>query len=43
MQAVYYANDDQNRQPLMTVALVFIILSFVTGIPLVIVYILITS
>ena len=38
MQAVYYANDDQNPQPLMNVALVFIILSFVIGIPIIIVY-----
>ena len=38
MQAVCFNNDDQNPRPLMIAALVFIILSFVVGIPITIVY-----
>ena len=38
MQAAFYSGDDHNPRPIMCAALIFIILSFVIGIPLVIIY-----
>ena len=38
MQAACSVSDDQNPRPIMVAALVFIILSFVIGIPFAIVY-----
>ena len=38
MQAVSFSGDDHNPRPIMSVAVLFIILSFVIGIPLAIIY-----
>ena len=38
MQAAFYSGDDHNPRLIMCGALIFIILSFVIGIPLVIIY-----
>ena len=38
MQAVFLSGDDHNPHPIMCAALIFIILSFVIGIPLAIIY-----
>ena len=38
MQAVSFSGDDHNPRPIMCAAVIFIILSFVIGIPLAIIY-----